>query len=81
MHALFCEPIGSLEGEGEGLLPGDDGHVAALALHVRDADGNQFLLVRDVALVLVVRLVLKEQDRVVVADGRFQQPSGVPRRT
>ncbi len=58
-----------------------DGDVRALALHVRRSERDREVAVRNVALHRAVgRLVLEEDDRVRIADGRAQHAGDVLRR-
>ena len=67
------ESTGRLVGEVHHAAEGDDRHVVALARHVRLAEGDGVGLVRHLHLHVVHGLVLKEDDRVVVADRLCQQ--------
>ena len=57
--------------------PSDDGDVAALTLDVALSDGDEVLAVGDFTLCGVEGLVLKEDDRIGVADGRLEEPLGI----
>ena len=65
--------------EGDGLGIGDNGEVGALAEHVRLAEGNRQVDVEilDLAGGVVEALALEDDDRIVVADGGFEEALGI----
>ena len=78
---LLGEHLGGLLGRGGHARDADDGHVGALAADGGLAEVDEVLVVLgDLAALAVEVLVLDEDDRVVVADGRLEQALGVGRR-
>src|SRR2546427_2578860 len=78
-EADFLEQLGGAERDRHHAAGGDDGDVRAGALHLRHAEGDRVLLGRHRALHPVHHLVLEDDHRAVVADGRLHQSLGLVR--
>src|ERR671915_403997 len=77
---LLGELLGRLCGGDRPARDADDGHVVALAADGGLAEAHRAAVLGHLAALAVERLVLDEDDRVVVADGGLQQALGVRRR-
>ncbi len=77
LDALPGEFLGRLQRGDDPRADGHQCHIASLPLHLGHADGNDVFVLRDLACGQIQHLVLEEEDGVVGADGRFEQPLGV----
>ena len=74
LDALAGEPASGLQRELNPARVGDHRHIGAHALHVGDADRQRVLLLRDGPETAVVQAPLEEDNGVVVANRRLEEP-------
>ena len=70
---FLFEDVGGGERVENATAIGDDGEIGALALHIGDAERNDFFGIGNFALVAVKNGVLQEEAGIVVANGGFEQ--------